>query len=53
MPYNGKLQLSQTLPLTADAVVILVPEQSFKIKGANLTAAGTRDVQGTHTRCTT
>lgn len=47
MPYNGKLQLSQTLPLTADAVVILVPEQSFKIKGANLTAAGTRDVQGT------
>jgi len=46
MPYSGKLQLLQTLPLAADAVVILVPQQNFKVKGANLQGSGTRDVQG-------
>jgi mono/diheme cytochrome c family protein len=46
LPYNHKLSLSQTLTMPADAVVILVPEQSFKVRGENLQDAGTRDMSG-------
>jgi mono/diheme cytochrome c family protein len=46
LPYNRKLELSQTMTLPADAVVVLVPQQHFKLKGENLSPAGTRDVSG-------
>ncbi len=46
LPYNRKLELSQTMTLPADAVVILVPDQSFQVRGDNLQDAGTRDMSG-------
>jgi mono/diheme cytochrome c family protein len=47
MPYNRKLDLVSQMPLDTNAVVILVPEQSVKVKGPGIVDAGTRDVQGT------
>jgi mono/diheme cytochrome c family protein len=46
MPYNRKLELSRPINLPVQAVVILVPEQSIKIKGEGIQDAGTRDIQG-------
>jgi hypothetical protein len=46
MPYNRKLELSRPMNLPVQAVVILVPEQSLKIKGEGIQDAGTRDIQG-------
>jgi hypothetical protein len=46
LPFDRKLELSQPISLPTDAVVILLPQENFKIKGENLQDAGTRDVQG-------
>jgi len=46
LPYKRKLDLSRPMTLPVQAVVILVPEQSIKIKGEGIQDAGTRDIQG-------
>lgn len=46
LPYNNKLDLARPMDLPVQAVVILVPEQSIKIKGESIQDAGTRDIQG-------
>jgi mono/diheme cytochrome c family protein len=46
LPYKRKLALSQPINLPVDAVVVLVPQEHFKLKGDNLQPAGTRDVSG-------
>lgn len=46
LPYDNKLDLRRPIDLPVQAVVILVPEQSIKIKGDNIQDAGTRDIQG-------
>jgi hypothetical protein len=46
LPYNRKLEFSRPMTLPVRAVVILVPEQSVKIKGEEIQDAGTRDIQG-------
>jgi hypothetical protein len=45
MAYDGKLELEHPVTLPVEAVVILVPEGSLKIKGEKVQDAGTRDVQ--------
>jgi mono/diheme cytochrome c family protein len=47
MPYQRRLELSQPVPLPVEAVVILVPEGSMKIRSDKLSDNGVRDVQGT------
>jgi hypothetical protein len=47
MPYDRKLDLEQVMSMPVDAVVILVPEDSIKIKSDVLQDSGSRDVQGT------
>jgi mono/diheme cytochrome c family protein len=47
MPYQRRLELSQPVPLPVEAVVILVPEGSMKIRSDTLSDNGVRDVQGT------
>ena len=47
MPYDRKLDLEQVMSMPVDAVVILVPEGSIKIKSDVLQDSGSRDVQGT------
>jgi mono/diheme cytochrome c family protein len=46
MPYERKLELHRPMPLDATAIVILVPEENFKVKGDGIEDAGSRDVQG-------
>jgi len=46
MPYKRKLALDLPMRLPINAVVILVPEGSLKIKGDSLQDAGKREVQG-------
>jgi mono/diheme cytochrome c family protein len=46
LPYDRKLELTRIMDLPVQAVVILVPEQSVKIKGDKIQDAGTRDIQG-------
>jgi hypothetical protein len=46
MPYDRKLEFTRQMPLDTQAVVILVPEESVKVKGVNIQDAGMRDVQG-------
>jgi mono/diheme cytochrome c family protein len=46
LPYDRKLDLARPVNLPIQAVVILVPEESVKIKGDNIQDAGTRDIQG-------
>jgi hypothetical protein len=46
MPYDRKLDLVHPLPVPADALVVLSPENGVKVKGESLVDAGTRDVQG-------
>jgi mono/diheme cytochrome c family protein len=50
LPYDRKLDLSHPVPIPADAVVILSPENGVKIRGESLVDAGTRDVQGAQYR---
>lgn len=47
MPYDRKMELEQVMSMPVDAVVILVPEGSIKIKSDVLQDSGSRDVQGT------
>ncbi len=46
MPIDGKLNLVQPVQQNANAVVVLVPEESLKVKSDQLQDAGTRDVEG-------
>jgi mono/diheme cytochrome c family protein len=46
LPYKGKLELRRPIDLPVQAVVILVPEESIKIKGEGIQDAGRRDIQG-------
>jgi hypothetical protein len=46
LPYNNKLELSRPMDLPVKAVVILVPEESIKIKGEGIQDGGARDIQG-------
>ena len=46
MPYDGKVELSQSVNLPTNAVVILIPKDGLKIKGEQLEYTGARDVQG-------
>ena len=46
LPYDNKLDLTRPIDLPVQAVVILVPEESIKIKGEGVQDAGTRDIQG-------
>ena len=43
---NRKLDLSVKTPLITQAVVILAPEETMKIKGEGIEDAGVRDMQG-------
>jgi hypothetical protein len=46
MPYQRKLDLVRPVTMNTQAVVVLAPEGSVKIKGEGLQDGGTRDVQG-------
>ncbi len=46
MPYQRSLELVRPMTMPVDAVVILVPEDSVKIKGEKIQDAGVRDMQG-------
>jgi hypothetical protein len=46
MPYDGKVELSQSVNIPTNAVVILIPKDGLKIKGEQLEYTGARDVQG-------
>lgn len=46
LPYKGKLSLTRSLPLGADAVLVLVP-QGVNLKSDFLTKGESRDYQGT------
>jgi hypothetical protein len=46
MPYDRKLEFARQMPLDTRAIVILVPEESVKVKGDHIVDAGMRDVQG-------
>ena len=46
MPFERNLELVHPVNMQTDALVILVPEDSVKIKGANIQDAGVRDMQG-------
>jgi uncharacterized membrane protein len=50
MPYDRKLDLVQPVTLPVNAVVILIPEGSMKIKSDMLQDGGVRDVEGTQYR---
>jgi len=46
VPYDGKVEISQSVNLPTNAVVILIPKDGLKIKGEQLEYTGARDVQG-------
>lgn len=46
MPYDGKLDFSQTLGMKSSAVVIMLPDVGVKLKGDQITDDGIRDMQG-------
>ncbi|MCJ7660276.1 MAG: hypothetical protein MUO67_14110, partial [Anaerolineales bacterium] len=46
VPYDGKVEISQSVNLPTNAVVILIPKDELKIKGEQLEYTGARDVQG-------
>jgi hypothetical protein len=50
MPYDHKLELERKMPLDTNAIVILVPEDTVKVKGDQIQDAGLRDVQGVQYR---
>lgn len=45
MPYDGKLELAHPVTMPVEAIVILVPEGSIKVKGEKVQDTGTRDVE--------
>jgi mono/diheme cytochrome c family protein len=47
MPYNRKLDLVQPISIPVDAVVVLVPEGSLKVRSTFLRDDGKRDAEGT------
>jgi len=46
MPYDRKLVLNRKMPLDTNAIVILVPEETIKVKSDQIQDAGGRNVQG-------
>jgi mono/diheme cytochrome c family protein len=46
MPYKRKLEFSQPMSMSTNAIVVLVPEESYQVKGDNLQDTGTRTVDG-------
>jgi len=46
VPYDGKVEISQSVNLPTNAVVILIPKDGLKIRGEQLEYSGARDVQG-------
>jgi mono/diheme cytochrome c family protein len=46
MPFQRKMELMHPVNIPVDAVVILVPEDSVKIKGELIQDAGVREMQG-------
>jgi hypothetical protein len=46
LPYNRKLDLTRTAPLTTQSVVVMAPENGVRLRGDQLNDGGTRDVQG-------
>jgi hypothetical protein len=46
LPYNRKLQYTQSMPLPVSAAVMLIPEDGLKVKSEQLVDMGVRDVQG-------
>ena len=46
MPYHRKLELARPVTMNIQALVVLVPEGSIKVKGEGLQDGGARDVQG-------
>jgi hypothetical protein len=47
LPYNGKLDFSQNMIMDANAVIIMLPDSGFKVKGEGISDDGTRDMQDT------
>ena len=47
LPYNRKLDFSQTMFLPTSAQVVMVPDNGIKLAGSHLQDGGTRDFQGT------
>lgn len=47
LPYDGKLDFSQTMSMDTNAVVVMLPDVGIKVKGDQLTDDGTRDMQDT------
>ena len=47
MPYDGKLDFSQTMNMESNAIVIMLPDVGIKVKGEQITDDGLRDMQGT------
>lgn len=46
MPYNRNLDFVQTMFLPTSAVVVMIPENSVKVKSDQLVDGGTRDISG-------
>ena len=46
IPYQRKMELAHPVNISADALIILVPEDTVSIKGDNIQDAGVRDMQG-------
>ena len=46
VPYDGKVEISQSVNLPTNAVVILIPKDGLKIRGEQLEYTGPSDVQG-------
>jgi hypothetical protein len=46
LPYQRKLELARPVTMNTQAVVVLAPEGSVKVKGDGLQDGGTREVQG-------
>jgi len=46
LPYQRKLELSQTMTMPVDAIVVMIPQGSYKIKGADFDQVENREVQG-------
>jgi hypothetical protein len=48
MPYDRKLEFSQTMYLPTSAVVVMVPDNGVKVSSDQLEDGGTRDFQGSN-----
>lgn len=47
LPYDKKLDISLTPPISVDAAVVMLPQDGVKLKSDQMESAGERDVQGT------